>query len=159
MGFNGKNTRIQISVSSKRCVTVLKFTSLCPCPNQVSGGELQHVWRKRRAKPWRGPEEEDRHRGHLHAVPQPWGEQPFPGLLFLPLPSLWKPHEQTQERHRTGELNITDQLHVVLYRSWRRFDFPAVSFTDVNMKAIIYCEISVLIVSLLYYLTDWHSGT
>lgn len=117
----GKNTTIQVYKSSKHVevwaaahtfqplevvsgLSVDDSLSPSSCPDQVSRGELQHVWRKWRTKPRRGSEEEDCHRGHLHAVSQPWGEQSLPGFLFLPFPSLWKPHEQTQERHRTGEL-------------------------------------------------------
>ena len=64
---------------------------------QVGGREFQHVRRQRRARTGRGPQEEDRHRGHLPAVPGPRGEQPLPGLFLLPLPALREPHEQTQE--------------------------------------------------------------
>lgn len=133
-----------------RSVSALKLILCVPCPDQVSGGELQHVWRKRGTKSRRSTEEEDRYRGHLHAVPQYWGEQPLPGFLFFPLPSLWKPHEQTQECHRTGELTcmnvIIDQLHVVLGKSWTSSWFPfCVSFADVSMNVFTHSKNSVLI--------------
>lgn len=70
---------------------------------QVGRREFQHVRWKWGAELGCSPEKEDRHRGHLHVVAQSRGKQPLPGVLLLPLSSLWKPHEQTQERYWTGE--------------------------------------------------------